>query len=163
MCTYNREHIQRRLGVQKAKLGGGGLGRSFLVTVGHHKWLTAPPKSLIIHGAVCGKTGTSGYYLHGNFYNPQNLGARHPSAIDLGFVGASAKKSPAFPKDTRSGAPDVSQDDVRLLGVEVVGQVLNVLFAEANTEPVVIEKDDVAHRRGLPPVEEGSAGANAAE
>lgn len=93
----------------------------------------------------------------------KNLGARHPSAIDLGFVGASAKKSPAFPKDTRSGAPDVSQDDVRLLGVEVVGQVLNVLFAEANTEPVVIEKDDVAHRRGLPPVEEGSAGANAAE
>ncbi|MGC2517137.1 MAG: hypothetical protein WA383_21650, partial [Terriglobales bacterium] len=83
---------------------------------------------------MCGKTGTSGYYLHGNFYNPPNLVATHPSAIALGSAGASAKQGAAFPKDTTSGAPDVSQDDARLLGVEVVGQVLNVLFAEANTE-----------------------------
>ena len=55
------------------------------------------------------------------------------------------------------------EENLRLLGVEVVDQVLNVLLAEANAEPVVIEDDDVAHRRGLPPVEEGSASANAAE
>src|ERR1019366_7755620 len=54
-------------------------------------------------------------------------------------------------------------ENLRLLGVEVVDQVLNVLLAEANAEPVVVEDDDVAHRHSLPPVEEGGASANAAE
>ena len=51
----------------------------------------------------------------------------------------------------------------RLLCVEEVGQILNVLLAEANAEPVVVEEDDVAHGLGLPAVEERSASANAAE
>jgi hypothetical protein len=68
------------------------------VTVGHHKWLTAPPKSLIIHGAVCGKTGTSGYYLHGNFYNPQKFGGEASFGYRPRLRWGVGQKEPRFPE-----------------------------------------------------------------
>src|SRR5208337_462289 len=50
-----------------------GLAGCFCVTKGYIFWPTCPSKSLIMQRVKCGKRGTSGYILHGNYYTHHNL------------------------------------------------------------------------------------------
>src|ERR1039458_7913466 len=67
-------HIPR-WGARPRRIKGEGavLFRCLLATLGHNLCMIRLPKSLIIHRVVCGKIGTSVYWLHGNYYNHHNL------------------------------------------------------------------------------------------